>query len=102
MPKNSVFVGRNTLQRQTRDRKSVYMMFLDKADFATLGSISIERSFDGNYSAYFTSSISANILSEQLRTAANNGWIYRVKALGSSKEVQGFCEPVVLCTCWNK
>lgn len=66
--------------------------FAAKEDFAPLGSIAVERAFDGNYTASFQFSGSSNTWRSQLLNAAQNGWPYRVRADGGA--VQGYNEPV--------
>uniref|UniRef100_A0A915PJS6 ER membrane protein complex subunit 10 n=1 Tax=Setaria digitata TaxID=48799 RepID=A0A915PJS6_9BILA len=65
-------------------------------DFLSLGSITVERAFDNNYTAYFRSSVNPSKWRNDLTQAANNGWTYRIKANIDSGDVQGYNEPCLM------
>ncbi|VDK76725.1 unnamed protein product [Litomosoides sigmodontis] len=63
-------------------------------EFVPLGSITVDRAFDNNYTAHFQSSVNPSNWRNNLLEAAKNGWTYRVKAMNDNGDVQGYSEPV--------
>ncbi|VDO35612.1 unnamed protein product [Brugia timori] len=68
----------------------------DADDFVPLGSITVDRTFDSNYTAYFQSSVNPNKWQSDLLRATKNGWIYRVRADNDKENVQGYNEPCLM------
>lgn len=62
--------------------------------FTTLGTISVERSFDGNYTARFISSADINELIKQMHHAVTERYLYRVRIKDDSGRIQGYNHPV--------
>ncbi|VDN36780.1 unnamed protein product [Gongylonema pulchrum] len=63
--------------------------------FDPLGFITVERAFDGNYTANFEPLVDSKKFRSDIREAGKNGWLYRVRA-GTDGSVQGYNEPVGL------
>uniref|UniRef100_A0A8R1TQQ9 ER membrane protein complex subunit 10 n=1 Tax=Onchocerca volvulus TaxID=6282 RepID=A0A8R1TQQ9_ONCVO len=68
----------------------------DIDDFVSLGSITMDRTFDNNYTAHFQSSVNPSKWQNDLLQAAKNGWIYRVRADSDKEVVQGYNEPCLM------
>lgn len=69
-------------------------MFIAADEFVSLGSITVDRTFDNNYTARFQPSVNPSKWRSNLLEAVKNGWTYRVKALNDKGDVQGYSEPV--------
>uniref|UniRef100_A0A0R3S1U7 ER membrane protein complex subunit 10 n=1 Tax=Elaeophora elaphi TaxID=1147741 RepID=A0A0R3S1U7_9BILA len=65
-------------------------------DFISLGSITVDRTFDNNFTARFQSSVNPSKWQSDLLQAAKNGWTYRVKANSDKGDVQGYNEPCLM------
>lgn len=73
---------------------NIYFLFIATDDFVSLGSITVDRTFDNNYTARFQSSVNPSKWQSDLFQAAKNGWTYRVRADSDKGDVQGYNEPV--------
>uniref|UniRef100_A0A0N5CPQ2 ER membrane protein complex subunit 10 n=1 Tax=Thelazia callipaeda TaxID=103827 RepID=A0A0N5CPQ2_THECL len=70
--------------------------FAGTTDFTSLGNIIVERTFDNNYTAHFQATINPSKWRQDLIEAAENGWIYRVRADKNNEYVQSFNEPCLM------
>uniref|UniRef100_A0A0N4ULP8 ER membrane protein complex subunit 10 n=1 Tax=Dracunculus medinensis TaxID=318479 RepID=A0A0N4ULP8_DRAME len=61
-----------------------------------LGSLSIDKTYDGNFTGKFHSRIQAVVLRSELEEAKRNGFYYRVRVGDESQHVQGFSEPAII------
>ena len=68
--------------------------FLETGEYKTLGSISIDRTYDGNYTGNFNPKVDADVLWHEMRGAANEGLHYRIRAGTGKNAVEAFNEPV--------
>uniref|UniRef100_A0A0M3I714 ER membrane protein complex subunit 10 n=1 Tax=Ascaris lumbricoides TaxID=6252 RepID=A0A0M3I714_ASCLU len=68
----------------------------DNDVFTTLGTISVERSFDGNYTARFISSADINELIKQMHHAITERYLYRVRIKDDSGHIQGYNHPCLM------
>lgn len=65
-------------------------------DFKSLGLITIERTFDGNYTGKFNSNADTNVIWNEFIDAANGGRFYRVRAETAKGIIQGYNEPCLM------
>ncbi|VDM30047.1 unnamed protein product [Toxocara canis] len=70
----------------------------DDEEYAPLGTIVVERSFDGNYTARFMPSADTVQLRKQLLEAAAKDHLYRVRIKEDDGRIQGYNHPV--CDGW--
>ncbi|EFO19165.1 hypothetical protein LOAG_09329 [Loa loa] len=68
----------------------------DTDDFILLGTITVDRTLDNNYTAYFESSVNPSKWQSDLLQAAKNGWTYRVRVDSDKEDVQGYNEPCLM------
>lgn len=68
------------------------------AAYKPLGSITIERTYDGNYTGFFVPKVEYRTLWQEMRSAARAGLSYRIRSEINKDSIEAFNEPVRLST----
>lgn len=75
---------------------SVEYSFAETRNYQVLGSITIERTYDGNYTGFFMPKIDSKILWQEMQSAAKDGSSYLIRSENNRDFIEAFNEPCLM------